>query len=1008
MMRPDAVRAARRLQNALERLEDRLAMNAEPVYDFWTAAADQQITTLAVTTPYANAQTGVDGVRNSYGFQGGKQTVAVIDTGIAWDHYALGRGFGEDYRVVGGWDFAEGDANPYDDGPAGFHGTHVAGIIGGSDSKYRGVASEVDLVALRVFNDQGGGKFEWVEQALRWVHEHRFDFENPITTVNLSLGGKWNAATLPSWATMEDELKQLHEDGIFVSVAAGNDFATYNTVGLSYPAVSPYVVAVGSVTSTGVFSNFSQRAERILAAPGQGITSSVPDWFYGGNGIANDYGAASGTSMAAPFVAGAAVLVREAMQFVGQTNITQDTIYQHLRSTADVFYDNVTKASYFKINVGRAIDALLPTDDYGGTIDTAQNLGSLTGDSRLSGLIGTKNDVDSFTFIAGASGKLSLGITDQEYLRSDLKIVGATPSLADGKLTFRVTAGQHYTIQVGTKGGIGHYTIDVGLIADKQQIAPTDWGSVAFASFQNQRIAGEAWYQVTTARSGILTLETMLRGGPLQVELLDANRQLLTTATSASDYARLDATVQAGNTYFVRVRGDSAADFRLTNLVSQLGSNVQVFGTAGDDAFTFTAGTQHQLAINGVTYRFNARAAASITFIGQGGNDSALLVGTAQTETASFTPSVAALSGTTFRVAVSGVNKVALDGQGGYDRLDITGTTGDDVLTIARNDVSFLGGGLELRGLNFSAVNAVASTGNDEARLFDTVGNDRFVASANSASLQGSGYTFTVGGFDRVIATTVGGDDSAYFYDTVGNDEFVGRPQSAWLTGNGYFNQAIGFDRVFATATLGRDTAQLYDSAGNDRFYARPTNSWLTGNGFYNSVSGFDRVTAYATLGGADIAYLYDSLGDDTFLADPRQASLSGDAFANLAQGFGRVFGYASQGRDVAQFFDSEGSDTFVSGTATSYLSGNGFYNSASNFRSVSAQSTAGVDQAFFIELGEGDTLRANQDSAAIARAKLTELIVGFDFVTAKSTSRGAKAEVLAIDYLFTREGEWS
>jgi subtilisin family serine protease len=174
------------------------------------------------------------------------------------------------------------------------------------------------------------------------VHEHRFDFENPITTVNLSIGQQWNADTLPNWATLEEELKQLYDDGIFVSVAAGNDFAKFNAPGLSYPAVSPYVVPVGSVTSGGVFSSFSQRDDRILAAPGQSITSTLPDWFMGGNKNPNDFGAASGTSMAAPYVAGAAVLVREAMEFVGYATITQETIYDQLRNTADSFYDSVT------------------------------------------------------------------------------------------------------------------------------------------------------------------------------------------------------------------------------------------------------------------------------------------------------------------------------------------------------------------------------------------------------------------------------------------------------------------------------------------------------------------------------------------------------------------------------------------------------------------------------------------------------------------------------------------
>ena len=79
----------------------------------------------------AHNQTGLTTVRSDFGFTGIGQTVAVIDSGIAYDHLALGGGLGSSYRVVGGWDFTgENDANPYDDGPAGSHGTHVSGIIG--------------------------------------------------------------------------------------------------------------------------------------------------------------------------------------------------------------------------------------------------------------------------------------------------------------------------------------------------------------------------------------------------------------------------------------------------------------------------------------------------------------------------------------------------------------------------------------------------------------------------------------------------------------------------------------------------------------------------------------------------------------------------------------------------------------------------------------------------------------------------------------------------------------
>src|SRR5690606_34978102 len=144
-----------------------------------------------------------------------------IDSGIAWDHVALGKGFGSGYRVVGGWDFTEeNDANPYDDGPMGFHGTHVAGIIGSDDPHHTGVAPGVDLVALRVFNDMGQGQLSWGEQALQWVHNNRNSFENPITTVNLSLGTVWNADVVPAWGTLEEELQTLFNDGIVVTASA--------------------------------------------------------------------------------------------------------------------------------------------------------------------------------------------------------------------------------------------------------------------------------------------------------------------------------------------------------------------------------------------------------------------------------------------------------------------------------------------------------------------------------------------------------------------------------------------------------------------------------------------------------------------------------------------------------------------------------------------------------------------------------------------------------------------
>jgi subtilisin family serine protease len=294
---------------------------------------------------------------------GAGQTVVVIDSGIAYDHAALGGGFGPNYRVVGGWDFAENDADPYDDGPMGSHGTHIAGIIASAHETARGLAPGVDLVALRVFDDDGNSDLAWIEQALDWVHEHRLAFRSPITTVNLSIGMRWNGASVPNWTTIEDELAALEADGIFTAVAAGNGFAEHQVVGLNYPAASAFVVPVMSVEADGQLSSFSQRHERAIAAPGRQIRSTVPDYAGNFNYRTDDFAVYTGTSMAAPYVAAASVIVRQAMHRAGQDEISQDAIESVLRSTADTTFDPVTGQSYLRLNLARAVDTIMPDEE---------------------------------------------------------------------------------------------------------------------------------------------------------------------------------------------------------------------------------------------------------------------------------------------------------------------------------------------------------------------------------------------------------------------------------------------------------------------------------------------------------------------------------------------------------------------------------------------------------------------------------------------------------------------
>ncbi|GAF85421.1 unnamed protein product, partial [marine sediment metagenome] len=495
----------------------------------------------------------------------------------------------------------------------GGHGTHVAGIVGGDAGSHSGVAPDVDLVGLRVFNDEGNGFFSWVEEALDWVHTNRNSYDNPITAVNLSLGTHYNADSIPFWAMLEDEFAQLKADGIFISVSAGNSFADFNTPGLSYPAASPHVVPVMSTDASGQLSSFSQRHQSAIGAPGRWITSAVPDYVANdADSIDDDFATWSGTSMAAPYIAGASVVLREAMEFSGYTNVTQDTIFDHMTATADQLLDSNTGLSYNRLNLQAAVAALMPVDDFGNSSADACNLGSLASENitEISGVIGTLDDSDYFGFTADATGTVTFNATTSHDLTSAWYVqggVGSVSGIQGEAYTIDVVGGQSYYVGIASGDGVGYYDLE---IEAENGFVFEDWGQVDFDHYHDISSVGESWYRLVASQAGYLTSEATFSSaaGNIDLTLYDSNLNALISSSAEGDVERVDWLAGAAEEeFYLRVSGtNSEIDFQLTNLVAVTGEVVDVTGTAGDDTFAFAAGDDHQVSVNGVSYDFAA------------------------------------------------------------------------------------------------------------------------------------------------------------------------------------------------------------------------------------------------------------------------------------------------------------------------------------------------------------------------------------------------------------------
>ncbi|QDG76103.1 S8 family serine peptidase [Labrenzia sp. PHM005] len=561
------------------------------------------------------------------GIDGTGQTVVVIDTGIDLDHSAFGpdtNGDGVSDRIVYHQDFSQdGDGTVNDvDG----HGSHVASIVASSASGYTGMAPNANIIALQGLGNNGGGSFGDVEKALQWVVRNASAYN--ITAVNMSLGATTNRNTeAANPYGLDDELAALTNLGVITIVAAGNDYAQFQTEGTSNLSADPNSIAVGAVwsgdfgkvgldntTAADRITNFSQRSDDIpsVMAPGALITGAAP-----GGGTVQ----LQGTSMAAPHIAGIAALAQQlANQTIGRSLSPAEFESLLLQTGVTVFdgddEDNslaATNTNYQRVDVLALGEAILSLG--GGTTPTPNPTDTIPNDTSTTAAVTIGTDLGSSIDFSGDSDWIRASLTaGQTYTIDILGSPSSAGTLSDPTLTLRDSLGN--VITYNDDGGTGYesrleytptssgtYYLDVAaygsatgsyvvrtsstggstdIAGDTSTTATITAGSTVTGTLDFA--VDRDWYQIQLTAGGIYQID--LKGAPSGAgTIADPYVRLYNSSGQLVDYnddggtgleSLLQYTPSTTGTYYI-----SAGSFRNTDLgtyslsVSQTGQSTQ-------------------------------------------------------------------------------------------------------------------------------------------------------------------------------------------------------------------------------------------------------------------------------------------------------------------------------------------------------------------------------------------------------------------------------------------------
>lgn len=528
--------------------------------------------TLATYTgdPMSTQQWALDHIRahDAWTVEAGDPAVvvAIIDTGIDLDHPELqaqlwvnpgetvngidddGNGYVDD---VLGYDFVNGDQTPDDDNE---HGSHVAGIVAAIRNNSIGVAgtANVKVMALKVLNFEGTGSYSAIAEAINYA------VDNGADVINMSLGGGGYSAAV------EAACQYAAANNVVVLAASGNE----STSSISFPSSLPSCIAVGAVDINNNLADFSNYGYGIeLVAPGVDIASTVPH---------SDYASFDGTSMASPYAAGVAALMRSAFPAMSAADVRAwlagtatdqgvpgyDTTFGY--GCVDA-YNAVTMAGSPVAPPSTGPDPS-SDDGYEENDEPGQAADIGPGTYSLQGL-----DADWFTFSVGSTSAISVSITGPGG-DLDLYLFGPDASLLDSSEGYASNEtvsvangdpGTYWVLVQPYQGGFSSYTLEMTLTAGNSPQQPgdddlyeqndnmTEAKALTPGQTYNLVCNDDDWFACNVPAGQSINVKILGNQGDLDLYLYDASGNLVDYSESSSSNEQV--TGLAESMYYIAV-----------------------------------------------------------------------------------------------------------------------------------------------------------------------------------------------------------------------------------------------------------------------------------------------------------------------------------------------------------------------------------------------------------------------------------------------------------------------